>query len=44
MKKGILIFLAVLVVLVLWYMSSYNGLVSVEESVSKQWANVESQY
>ncbi|KAA6332050.1 hypothetical protein EZS27_019407 [termite gut metagenome] len=44
MKKGILIFLAVIVVLVLWYMTSYNGLVSAEESVSKQWANVESQY
>ncbi|KAA6326025.1 hypothetical protein EZS27_024818 [termite gut metagenome] len=44
MKKGILIFLAVLVVLVLWYMTNYNTLVSAEESVSKQWANVESQY
>ncbi|KAA6311038.1 hypothetical protein EZS27_037760 [termite gut metagenome] len=44
MKKGILIFLAVIVVLVIWYMTSYNGLVSAEESVSKQWANVESQY
>ncbi|KAA6343035.1 hypothetical protein EZS27_009253 [termite gut metagenome] len=44
MKKGILISLTVLVVLVLWYMTGYNALVSIEESVSKQWANVESQY
>jgi LemA protein len=44
MKKGILIFLIVLIVLVLWYMIRYNGLVAAEENVSKQWANVESQY
>ncbi|KAA6341438.1 hypothetical protein EZS27_010748 [termite gut metagenome] len=44
MKKGILFFLIALIVLVIWYMVSYNGLVSAEESVSKQWANVESQY
>ncbi|KAA6348560.1 hypothetical protein EZS27_003970 [termite gut metagenome] len=44
MKKGILIFLALLVVLALWYTTGYNALVSIEESVSKQWANVESQY
>ncbi|KAA6331027.1 hypothetical protein EZS27_020330 [termite gut metagenome] len=44
MKKGILIFLIAFIVLVLWYVASYNDLVSAEETVSKQWANVESQY
>ena len=47
MKKGtIIIFtvIAFIAAVVLWGMSVYNGLVSVEESVNKQWANVESQY
>jgi LemA protein len=38
------IFIAVLIVLVLWIFGSYNGLVNREEAVSNQWANVESQY
>lgn len=42
MQKWIII--GVLVVLVLWVFSSYNGLVSKDEAVSSQWANVESQY
>jgi len=33
-----------LVILVLWFFGSYNGLVSKEEGVSSQWATVESQY
>lgn len=33
-----------LVILVLWIFGSYNGLVSKEETVNNQWANVESQY
>lgn len=42
MQKWIII--GVLVVLVLWTFSSYNGLVNKDEAVSSQWANVESQY
>ena len=47
MKKNTLILLSVIgliVVLFLWGMSGYNGLVTQEENVNKQWANVESQY
>ena len=47
MKKGsiILISIAAVVVLVFfWGMSGYNGLVSSQENVNSQWANVESQY
>lgn len=36
--------IGVLVILVLWIFSSYNGLVTKEESVNSQWATVESQY
>jgi LemA protein len=42
MQKWIII--GVIVILVLWIFSSYNGLVSKDEAVSSQWANVESQY
>ncbi len=34
----------VIVVILLWLISSYNGLVSQEEDVEKYWANVEAQY
>ena len=34
----------ILGILVLWGVSSYNGLVSSRESVNKAWANVENQY
>lgn len=47
MKKSsiILISIAAVVVLIfLWGMSGYNGLVSSQENVNSQWANVESQY
>lgn len=36
--------IGVLVILVLWIFSSYNGLVNKEEAVNSQWATVESQY
>jgi LemA protein len=42
MQKWIII--GVIVILVLWIFGSYNGLVSKDEAVSSQWANVESQY
>jgi LemA protein len=47
MSKGLittLIIGGVILVLVFWVFGSYNGLVSKEESVSNQWADVESQY
>jgi LemA protein len=44
MKKSTLIFLALAALLVVWMIAAYNRMVSAEESVGKQWANVESQY
>ena len=44
MKKGLIIFIAVLVALLVWGVSGYNGLVSREEGVDNQWAQVETQY
>jgi len=47
MKKSTIILLSVIgliAVLVLWGMSTYNGLISLREDVNSQWSNVESQY
>ncbi len=47
MKKNTIILISVVAVIVLaflWGMSGYNGLVSSQENVNSQWANVESQY
>ena len=44
MKKSIIIILAVVAILVIWVVSVYNGLVTMDENVSGQWANVETQY
>lgn len=44
MKKGLIIFIAVLAALLIWGVSGYNGLVSKEEGVDNQWAQVETQY
>jgi len=35
---------AVIVVIVLWAISGYNGMVSMDERVENQWSNVETQY
>jgi LemA protein len=43
-KQTLWIVLAVVVVLVLWSVSQYNGLVTKEENVDAQWANVENVY
>lgn len=45
-KKQIawIVVIAVVVVFVGWLVSGYNGLARADESVSKAWANVESQY
>lgn len=44
MKKSGIIILAIIAVLVIWGITSYNGLVSSQENVEKEWANVETQY
>jgi len=47
MKKNTIILVSIIgfiVILFLWGMSGYNGLVTQEETVNSQWANVESQY
>lgn len=43
MKKGIII-IVLLVVLALWGVGQYNGLVKQQESVNTEWGNVENQY
>ncbi|MFC2089937.1 LemA family protein [Bacteroidota bacterium] len=43
-KSTTIIILIVAVILVFWGVSAYNGLVSQEENVDAQWANVETSY
>ncbi|WP_278698154.1 LemA family protein [Leyella stercorea] len=43
-NKGLIITVVVIALVAIWGISSYNGLVSMEENVSNQWANVETQY
>lgn len=47
MKKGYIILIVIAVVVLsifLWFKSTYNGMVNMQESVSAQWSNVENQY
>jgi len=44
MNKNLLVILAVVVVVGLWLMGEYNGLVTQNEAVINQWAQVETQY
>ena len=44
MKKGLLILIAAVAIVVLWGVSCYNGLVGKQESVGTAWSNVETQY
>jgi LemA protein len=47
MKKSSIILIsiaAVITIMVFWGIGGYNGLVSSQENVNSQWANVESQY
>jgi LemA protein len=47
MKKSTIILISILslvVILILWSIGSYNGLVSTQEDVNEQWANVQNQY
>ena len=43
-NKGLIITIMVIVLVALWGILSYNGLVGMDENVSNQWANVETQY
>jgi len=44
MKKSTIIVLVAVAALVLWGVSGFNSLVTSQENVNSQWANVESQY
>lgn len=44
MKKGWIVILGIIVVLLIPTCSSYNGLVSKQEAVNTAWSNVETQY
>lgn len=43
-KVTIIIIVAVVAIIAIWAVSGYNSLVSMDENVSNQWANVETQY
>ena len=44
MKKGTLALIAIVAIVVIWAVSGYNGLVTLDENVSNAWSNVETQY
>ncbi|MGN0310226.1 MAG: LemA family protein, partial [Bacteroides sp.] len=44
MKKSTLGIIAVVAIVVIWAISGYNGLVTLDEKVSTSWSNVETQY
>ena len=44
MKKSTIILLVAVAIVLLWGVTGYNGLVNMDEKVSNQWANVETQY
>lgn len=47
MKKGYIVLIVIAVVILsifFWFRGSYNGMVSISETVSSQWSNVENQY
>ena len=44
MKKGLIIVLAILAVLLIWGWSGYNRVVTLNENADAQWAKVETQY
>ena len=43
-KHKTIVIIAVLAIIALWGISSYNGLVSMDEGVQTKWADVETQY
>ena len=44
MKKSTIIIIAVAVLAIVWGITGYNGLVSMDEGVQTKWADVETQY
>lgn len=44
MKRSTIIILAVVAIVVIWGITSYNGLVKQQQSVEAQWGNVENAY
>lgn len=44
MKKSTIILIVIAVIAVIWGVSAYNGLVTMDENVNTEWANVETQY
>ena len=44
MKKGTLALIGIVAIVVIWAISGYNGLVTLDENVSNAWSNVETQY
>ncbi len=44
MNKTLWVIIGIIVLIVLWGFSSYNSLISLNESVDAQWAKVETQY
>ena len=42
-KTTTLIIIVVIAIVAIWAVTGYNGLVSMDEKVSNQWANVETQ-
>ena len=44
MKKSTIITLAIIAVVAIWSISTYNSLVNMEEGVNNKWSNVETQY
>ena len=43
-KKTLILLVGVIVLLVLWAVSGYNGMVNSEVTVDQEWSNVETQY
>lgn len=44
MKKSTIILIVAVAIIAIWGITGYNGLVNMDEKVSNQWANVETQY
>jgi LemA protein len=44
MKRSSMIIIGVVVVILLWFVGSYNGLIKSSTEVGESWANVETQY
>ena len=43
-KTTTIIIIAIIAVIAIWAVTGYNSFVSMDENVSNQWANVETQY